>query len=243
MARGINTKDIDILLDLFRQLEKLLNPKLPEKNKELWERCLKQAEKEFINELKDHEKLLSARTSPRKATKEEEKEFRKVLQHNITKMAERKYRQTDSKYDRSCLQIKEEIAKVLKEIDHFIYSIKGPLLKFDRAHGTLLVTDWQKIRDFLSIIDITQDNFRFYVQEAIDALEAIKAKIERQEQTELETTPLETEQKAALGRRIWIGIKKIPHWIYYILGAFAALLTILHYLGWIEPIKNLFTGY
>jgi hypothetical protein len=63
--------------------------------------------------------------------------------------------------------------------------------------------------------------------------------------SDLAEKPAETEQKATLSKRqrIWIRIKKIPHWIYYILGAFAALLTILHYLGWIEPIKNLFTGY
>jgi hypothetical protein len=56
---------------------------------------------------------------------------------------------------------------------------------------------------------------------------------------------LETGQEATLskGRRIWIGVKRIPRWIYVLVIFLAALLTIFHYLGWLEQIKNLFTGY
>jgi hypothetical protein len=36
-------------------------------------------------------------------------------------------------------------------------------------------------------------------------------------------------------------LRKTPRWIYYILGTLAALLTILHLLGWLEPIRRLFT--
>ena len=36
-------------------------------------------------------------------------------------------------------------------------------------------------------------------------------------------------------------LRKIPRWIYYILGALAALLTVLHLLGLFEPIRRLFT--
>jgi len=45
--------------------------------------------------------------------------------------------------------------------------------------------------------------------------------------------PAETEQNATLAKRgsIWTYVKRIPRWIYYILGALAALLTILHFLG------------
>jgi uncharacterized coiled-coil protein SlyX len=42
----------------------------------------------------------------------------------------------------------------------------------------------------------------------------------------------------AKGWGIWTSIKRIPLWIYYILGALAALLTVLHLLGWLEPIKT-----
>jgi hypothetical protein len=51
--------------------------------------------------------------------------------------------------------------------------------------------------------------------------------------------PAETEQNAIpMRRRIWICLKKIPRWIYYLLASFAALLTILHLSGWLEPIKT-----
>jgi hypothetical protein len=35
-------------------------------------------------------------------------------------------------------------------------------------------------------------------------------------------------------------VKRIPRWIYYLLASFAALLTILHLLGWLEGIRRLF---
>jgi hypothetical protein len=34
-------------------------------------------------------------------------------------------------------------------------------------------------------------------------------------------------------KQIWSLIKKIPHWIYYLVGFLAALLTIIHYIRWI----------
>jgi hypothetical protein len=36
-------------------------------------------------------------------------------------------------------------------------------------------------------------------------------------------------------------LKRIPRWIYYVLGTLAALVTVLHLLGLLEPIKRLFT--
>jgi len=45
--------------------------------------------------------------------------------------------------------------------------------------------------------------------------------------------PAETEQNTTSAKRwgIWLCIKRIPHWIYYILATLAALLTVLHFLG------------
>lgn len=75
-------------------------------------------------------------------------------------------------------------------------------------------------------------------------MEALRAGNEpvRQNKTgdnDTETDAEETEQKAlTLRQRIWILIKKIPRWIYYILGTLATLLTVLHLLGWLQPIKD-----
>jgi hypothetical protein len=182
MARRISIKDIGKLLELFQHLENLLNPELPEKNKELCEKSLKQAKKDFIEELKNHESRLSpARTPPRRASKEEEKEFQKAFQDNTTKIAEKKYRQMDSNYDQTILQIEKKRTELIKGIDHLLYSLRESIMEFDRAHGTLLEADWQKIRDFLPVIDIDHPNFQFYVQNAIDALEAIKCKVKQQQ--------------------------------------------------------------
>jgi len=179
MESSISTKDIDKLLNLFRKFSKLLTT--PEKNKELWEKCLKQAEKEFIDKIREHEKLSPPRKPPRKASKEEDEEFKKAFQHNTTKMAEKKYRQMDLKYDKECSQIEEKRVKMMRDIDSFLYSIKESLLKFDRANGTLLVADWNAITDILTVDDITHTNFQLCVQKAIDALEAIRCKVRRQQ--------------------------------------------------------------
>ena len=57
----------------------------------------------------------------------------------------------------------------------------------------------------------------------------------RHPQPKTRKVPAEPEQKAlTLLQRIWILIKKIPRWIY----ALAALLTVLHLLGWLQPIKD-----
>lgn len=37
--------------------------------------------------------------------------------------------------------------------------------------------------------------------------------------------------------RIWTCVKRIPRWIYVLVLFLAALLTILYYLGWLEPVK------
>jgi hypothetical protein len=202
MAASINTKDIDKVLRLFRQLSKLTTSDRPGKNKELWEQSLEQAKKEYIEEIKEHEKLLPPRTPLRKANKEKEEEFQKAFQHNTTKIAEKKYRQMDLNYDKACSQIEEKREKIVKDIDHFLYSIKEPLLTFDRVNGTPLKADWKEIRGFLIDDDFTHPNFKYSVQEAIDALEAIRAKIQRQEKIE-EEKPAETEQKGK-GSKIMI---------------------------------------
>ncbi len=250
MESSINTKDVDKLLKLYRKLLKSISYE-PSRNKKLWEQCLEQAKKEYIDELKKHESQLSPpRTFPRKASKENETEFQKAFQHNTTKNAEKKYRQTDSEYDKAILKIEEKRAGLIKEIDKFQYAVKDQLIEFERSDGTLLTANWQKIMETLPHDEITQPNFQFYVQKSIDVLEAIKAKIERQEKTEIETTPAETEQKATVGRwRKIIGwiFKKTSHFICAIVVAVIAtiiaaiIVDILADFGWIERIKEFFT--
>jgi len=182
MARNINTRDINKLLKLFRQLLKSITSEPPQKNNALWEQCLEQSKKEYINELKEFESHLSPpRNVPRKASREEEINFEKAFQRNTTKNAEKKYRQVDMKYDNAILKTEKKKAELIKRIDHLQYSIRDQLVEFDRAQGTLLATDWQKIMEILPPDEIVQPNFQFYIEKSIEALEAIKCKVKNQQ--------------------------------------------------------------
>jgi len=196
MTDGIRTKDIDELLGLFQQLNNLFNHALPVKNKELWEQSLKQSKEELIEKLKKHQSQLSVRPPIRKASKKEEEKDQQIIQEQILKIAENRYRQKDSKYDQACSQIEEKWVEVVKKIDHALYSIKEQLLKFDRAQGTLLAADWKWIRNNLSINEIMQPQFQYLVQRAIDDLEAIRGMIERLQKVKPPEKPIETEQMA-----------------------------------------------
>jgi len=187
--------------------------------------------------------LSPPRTPPRKASKEEEREFQKAFQHNTNKKAEKIYRQRNTKYNKSILQKEKKREELIKEIEHFQYSISDQLIEFDRAHSTLLATDWQKIRDLFTVIDITHPDFHFHIEKSIDALEAIKAKIEYQQQVEPTT---ETEEKTTLSirKRIWNLSKRIPRWICGIIVAVvvaviaAIVVNIFSDFGWIGRIKD-----
>jgi len=47
-----------------------------------------------------------------------------------------------------------------------------------------------------------------------------------------------TEKERTKWRRIWRLVKKVPGWIYGLIGFLAALLTVFYRLGWLEPIKT-----
>lgn len=191
IAGNLTLKDVDELLGLFRRLQDLANSKKPSKNKEIWKQCLKKAEEELFEQLKKRESQLTARPGrnvPRRRTSEEKQEN---LQKIILGIAEKKYRLMDSKYNQSLLQVEENGAELVKVIDHALYSIREPLLRFDRVRGTLLEANWRQIRDYFSVNEIMQFQAQGLVERAIDALEAIRAKVERQQQIELAEKPAE----------------------------------------------------
>ncbi|MBN2591665.1 MAG: hypothetical protein JXA96_17500 [Sedimentisphaerales bacterium] len=180
MANHISTKDIDNLLRLYKDLIASISLK-PSKNKGLWEQCLEQAQKEYRDELNKFESQLSSRKPPQKATQQEEKKIQKAFQHITTANAEKIYREKDTKYVEAIFTKEQKTEELIKEIDHFQYSITDELIEFDRAQGTLLETDWQKIRDIYPVIDITHPNIQFHIEKSIDALEAIKCKVKHQQ--------------------------------------------------------------
>jgi hypothetical protein len=238
----ISTKDIDELLELFRQLEELLNPELPEKNKGLWEESQALAKKELAEQLKERQSGFTVRSSQnvslRKTSKANQKEIQQQCEKRIYQIAEKKYYEKDPIYARALEEAKTKALDVCKSIDHLLLAVREPLLQFPRVQSSLLAVDWKEhIRDYYSFIN--KDNFSYQVRETIDVLEALKVQFERKRSKENESQQdqklAETEQKAwsSIRKRIWASVKKIPRWIYYTLGALAALLTIFHYLGWI----------
>ncbi len=57
---------------------------------------------------------------------------------------------------------------------------------------------------------------------------------------EQQEKPAETGKNAVLAkvRKLWNLVRRIPRWIYVLVLFLAALLTSLHLLGWLEPIKD-----
>jgi hypothetical protein len=64
-------------------------------------------------------------------------------------------------------------------------------------------------------------------------ISANKVQVDKLQQSGHDSYIHEQTATASIGRSIWTCIKKIPRWIYYILGALAALLAIFNHLGWI----------
>jgi hypothetical protein len=64
-------------------------------------------------------------------------------------------------------------------------------------------------------------------------ISANKVQVDKLQQSGHDSYIHEQTGTASIGRSIWTCIKKIPRWIYYTLGALAALLAIFNHLGWI----------
>jgi hypothetical protein len=64
-------------------------------------------------------------------------------------------------------------------------------------------------------------------------ISANKVRVDKFQQSGHDSYIHEQTGTASIDRSIWTCIKKIPRWIYYILGALAALLAIFNHLGWI----------
>jgi hypothetical protein len=245
MTTAVTTKDINELLGLFQQLEGLLRPELPAKNNALWEQSLDQAKQELAHQLKQRQSGFTLRpasnNAPGRTTITKEQEIQRQFKEKMLQIAEKKYCEKDPTYAKTVEEAERKAHDVLKRIDHLLLAIREPLLQFPRVQNSLLAVNWKEhIRNYYPFLD--KDNFSYQIREAIDVFEALKLQLERQQPKEVESQQYqaETEQKAALSKvqRLWTLIKKIPRWIYYILGALAALVTVLHLLGSLQPIKD-----
>ena len=233
MASNISIKDIDKLLELFRQLDKFLNPKLPEKDKELWEESQDLAKKELAEQLKKRQSGFTVRPGwnvpIRKTSKTNQKEIQKQCEKRIQQIAEKKYYEKDLSYAEAVDEAESKTYDVLKSIDHLLLSVQGPLLQFPRVKSSLLALDWKKhIRDYYRFIN--KDSFPYQVRETIDVLEALQVQFER---SQPEGVDSQKESYLTKYQKIRIFLKRMPRWIYILTIFFAALLTCVYLFWWL----------
>lgn len=179
----LTVKDVDKLLGLFRQLEDLLNPKLPPKNQKLWGQCLKEGQRKFDEQIKQRKAQFTARPGksilPKKTSKIKQRQGQRLRQDRVLAIAEKSYCEKDSNYAEAINAAKKAVLEVVKEIDHTLYPVREPLLKFDRARGTLLEADFNQIRKLYKFV--VKDSLQCQVGEVIDSLETIRGKIFRRQ--------------------------------------------------------------
>ena len=187
MANGLRIKDVNKLLGLFQQLEKLLNPKLPPKDNQLWEQSLQQAQGELVEQVKKRQNGLVFRPGwnipPQKTGEmEHQKTQKRSGEERIHQIAEKKYCEKDPTYTKAIDRAKNKAFDVLKKIDHLLLAVRAPLLQFPRVQNSLLAVDWKEhIRDYYNFLD--KNGFSYQLREAIDVLESLKLQIERQQPT------------------------------------------------------------
>jgi hypothetical protein len=198
-ATIITTQDINKLLGLFRQLEESCNIRPPEKKNEIWRQCLKEVQVELsekrqtkIEDLKERRRKAAAAGGFSSSgfsgpIKTPEEEIPETTEFEVELLADIKYRQRDSKYRQVMQDVEAKRNAILKKIDHLIYTVKEPLLKFDIAKNTLLVEDWGKIKE-------GSVPSRDSVRKTIDALEAIKELEKRKAETGQEIKTVKDEE-------------------------------------------------
>ncbi len=186
VANSITIEDVNKLLELFQQLEKMIEPSLPPRNDKLWREAKDEAQKELIDQLKERGSTFSERpglwTSPKRPNKIEQAKIQKQAEERILVIAEKKYCEKDSVYAEALDTAQKATAEVLKKIAHLLECVRNPLQQFSPAKSTWLVTDFRKIRRYYE--NMPKDYIKHSIQEAIEALQGLKVMFERQEQLE-----------------------------------------------------------
>jgi hypothetical protein len=116
----------------------------------------------------------------------------------IRRLAEQKYLTRASKYERRFSGVRQELQQIAKKIHHTLTrTVRSAFETRDEAKGTLLATDWRRIRDDLALNSIMLFRLPSSPDRAIDALEIIEA------DTALETQePTQPKSTAASGEKV-----------------------------------------
>jgi len=211
-ATNLTVGGIDRLLELSRQLKTACEPILPQEEREkLGKSSLRKARKELSKEREDKIEVLKRKHAQGAAasglgssygsssgrTTKPQADVPEPTQTEITLRAWQIYQERVAKspdHQQAVADAKAKKDVILKEIDHSLYPISEEIMKFSKAKGTLLDADYLSQIRGGACLDVK------VVDETIDAPEAIRVKVEREQQG---PAPARTEQRV---RRIIVGL-------------------------------------
>ena len=227
-TENLTVKDVDKLLQLFLQLKKGCETKIPSKDKELWKKCIEKAKNDVFKERREDLFRQSSHARESELSSEDENKlwqdcgkiakkevfaneqiekqvktdaakgsvpsnsqekqipqrtiWRRSFNSRIFLWAESYYCRDDSAYNRAVLKAENKIAQIIKRIDRRLYPVQDILRTFSRAKDTLLDKDWREITAFFFVDNTMQfrPGQKKLLKVTIDALEAIKRKVEQQ---------------------------------------------------------------
>ncbi len=153
---------------------------LPGKDDKVWAECEKKAHQKLSEDVEKRAAQFMARPAGRvtkRMTSGERKRNEQTVQKRISEKAEMLYREKNKKYAKSVDSRDVKISACMKKIDHLRYALGERLPAILRSGGEGSEVSSTELRDFLSIRDILVG---FPTDLMIDALEAERAKVERQ---------------------------------------------------------------
>jgi hypothetical protein len=184
LENNLVVNDIKLLLKLFRALQKEIHAKPLKKNKDLEKKAHKEAEEEFVAELKKWQKGFTfrpgkSRATPNKTSKSEQKSLQEQFDKNIDARAEKKYRTIDKQYDDKLRRREDLIQLLIQKIDFAITPLSVEFKKCPEANRTLLIADWPELRKVISWRDFATQEMQEQINRTVIALKMLKRKLWR----------------------------------------------------------------
>lgn len=177
---GITLDEIDEFLGLFRELQELQSFELPGKGDKLWAECEKKAHQKLSEDVEKRAAQFMERPAGRvtkRMTSGERERNEQTVQKRISEQAEMLYREKDKKYAKAVGSRDVKINACMKKIDHLRYALADRLPPVLRSGCEGSTVSSRELRDSVSVRDILVG---FPTDRMIDALEAERAKVERQ---------------------------------------------------------------
>jgi len=181
---GLSLGEVRRILKLFKFLQEATRPKSIRKNRELEKKACKEAEEEFVAELKKREQGLTfgpgRNIVPKRIKKSEDKKLRQSFDYNVKVRAEKKYRSLDVKYDAKIRTREEKIQLLIQKIDHTITPMSLEFKRCLEANKTLLIADWPELRKVMSWRDFTTQEMLEQIDRTIIALKILVRRLRRE---------------------------------------------------------------